>query len=225
MNLDYSLQMTLLSDATFGRGDGVAGFVDQEVEHDAYGFPYLRGRTLKGLLSEECDNLIHSLPELDQTRWHRAAIQLFGVSGSTLETIAQMHMGDACLSMDLRQAIAYQIENPNPGDPTPLTREQVLASLTSIRRQTALEPDTGIPSKNSLRTTRVILRQLQFKAPLQFEKEPDSLQLTLLAVGALALRRVGSGRNRGRGQVECQLLHRGQDVTRHHATQFWEVAK
>lgn len=54
----YKMKIQLLSDTTFGRGDGVAGLIDQEVEHDADGFPYLRGRTLKGLLSEECDNLI-----------------------------------------------------------------------------------------------------------------------------------------------------------------------
>lgn len=48
----YSIKIKLLSDTTFGRGDGVAGLVDQEVEHDQYGFPFLRGRTLKGLLSE-----------------------------------------------------------------------------------------------------------------------------------------------------------------------------
>jgi CRISPR/Cas system CMR subunit Cmr4 (Cas7 group RAMP superfamily) len=53
----YHLKIKLLSDTTFGRGDGVAGLIDQEVEHDANGFPYLRGRTLKGLLSEECDNI------------------------------------------------------------------------------------------------------------------------------------------------------------------------
>ena len=45
----YYLKMLLLSDTTFGRGDGVAGLIDQEVEHDPNGFPYLRGRTLKGL--------------------------------------------------------------------------------------------------------------------------------------------------------------------------------
>jgi hypothetical protein len=31
----YQLRIQLLSDATFGRGDGVAGLIDQEVEHDA----------------------------------------------------------------------------------------------------------------------------------------------------------------------------------------------
>jgi hypothetical protein len=221
MSPDYSLRMTLLSDTTFGRGDGVAGFVDREVEHDAYGFPYLRGRTLKGLLSEECDNLIYQLPESKQSQWYNAAIQLFGGAGSTLATMAQLHIGDACLPNDLRQAVAYQIEEPF--DPDPLTREQVLTSLTTIRRQTALEPEKGTPVNNSLRTIRVVLRQLQFEAPMQFDRTPNPEWLTLLAVGALALRKVGGGRNRGRGQVECQFLYEGKDVTEQSAKQFWEV--
>ena len=60
--IKYQLKIKLLSDSTFGRGDGVAGLIDQEVEHDSSGFPYLRGRTVKGLLREECDNLIVTLP-------------------------------------------------------------------------------------------------------------------------------------------------------------------
>jgi len=43
----YYLNFTLLSDTTFGRGEGVPGLVDEEVEHDRYGLPYLRGRTLE----------------------------------------------------------------------------------------------------------------------------------------------------------------------------------
>ena len=40
---------------------GVAGLIDREVEHDRYGLPYLHGRTLKGLLGEEADNLLYAL--------------------------------------------------------------------------------------------------------------------------------------------------------------------
>ena len=69
----YRLKIKLLSDTTFGRGDGVAGLIDQEVEHDPYGFPYLRGRTLKGLLSEEFDNLVAVLPNQHQPRWQEVA--------------------------------------------------------------------------------------------------------------------------------------------------------
>jgi hypothetical protein len=194
--------MKLLSDTTFGRGDGVAGLIDQEVEHDPYGFPYLRGRTLKGLLSEECDNLIAVLsPDNIRKYWEKVACDLFGKPGSTLETISQMHVGDACLPEDLRQAVAYQIKEEKK-----LTRVDILESLTTIRRQTAIDPKTGTPDESSLRSSRVVLRDLEFTADLRFETKPGDDALVLLVVGTLALRRVGSGRNRGRGYVQCKLF-------------------
>jgi CRISPR/Cas system CMR subunit Cmr4 (Cas7 group RAMP superfamily) len=106
----YTLKIKLLSDTTFGRGDGVAGLIDQEVEHDPFGFPYLRGRTLKGLLSEECDNLIAMLSSYKQN-WEKIGCQLFGTLGSTRGTMGIVHVGDACLPEDLRQAVAFQIED------------------------------------------------------------------------------------------------------------------
>ena len=38
-----TIKITLKSAATFGRGDGVPGLVDREIEHDTNGFPFLRG--------------------------------------------------------------------------------------------------------------------------------------------------------------------------------------
>lgn len=198
----YQLKMKLLSDTTFGRGDGVAGLVDQEVEHDSDGFPYLRGRTLKGLLSEECDNLVATLPPDEvPKRWEKIACDLFGEPGSSLDTISQMHVGDACLPEKLRQAVGYQIKWDNKLDKT-----EVLESLTTIRTQTAINVETGVADDRSLRSSRVILRDLEFTAPLSFEVQPSEDTLAVLSVGVLALRRAGSVRNRGRGHVRCRLF-------------------
>ncbi|MBE9120865.1 RAMP superfamily protein [Tychonema sp. LEGE 07199] len=194
----YQLKIKLLSDTTFGRGDGVAGLIDQEVEHDPFGFPYLRGRTLKGLLSEECDNLIAVLSHHKQD-WEKVACDLFGTLGSTIGTIGAVHVGDACLPEDLRQAVGFQIDDKT------LTKTEVLDSLTTIRRQTAIDPQSGTPDEGSLRSYRVVLRDLCFTADLIFEKIPTDEMLSLLAVGSLAIRRLGSGRNRGRGHVQCTL--------------------
>jgi len=206
----YQLKIKLLSDTTFGRGDGVAGLIDQEVEHDIYGFPYLRGRTLKGLLSEECDNLIAMLSQHRQS-WENVACKLFGTLGSTIGTMGAVHIGDACLPEDLRHAVAFQIIDGS------LTKTEVLDSLTTIRRQTAINPQYGTPDEGSLRSYRVILRQLCFTANLIFETIPSDEILSLLAVGTLALRRLGSGRNRGRGHVQCNL-HDADDneITEHY---------
>ncbi|MCV3212426.1 RAMP superfamily CRISPR-associated protein [Plectonema radiosum NIES-515] len=214
----YILKMKLLSDTTFGRGDGVAGLVDQEVEHDRYGFPYLRGRTLKGLLSEECDNLVAAIRNGNQRQhWQKISDQLFGKPGSTLDTQAIIHVGDACLPSDLRSAIAAQLDDElekkrkNKEYKPTLTDRDILESLTTIRRQTAIDPENGSSTERSLRSARIILRELPFESRLLFAKElnadleEDKDILALLIIGTLALRRVGSGRNRGRGHVQCTL--------------------
>ncbi|MGF1674993.1 MAG: RAMP superfamily CRISPR-associated protein [Rivularia sp. (in: cyanobacteria)] len=215
----YKLKIKLLSDTTFGRGDGVAGLVDQEVEQDKYGFPYLRGRTLKGLLSEECDNLINILPdETQKNYWENIACQLFGIPGSKLETIAAIHVGDAYLPDDLRQVVAYEI------DIEQLTNQDVLSSLTTIRRQTAINSENGVADEGSLRSFRVVIRELEFQANLLFETQPSDEILSLLAVGTLALRRLGSGRNRGRGNVSCTLHDTdGNEITQQYLKLFGKV--
>ncbi|MBD2200667.1 MULTISPECIES: RAMP superfamily CRISPR-associated protein [Calothrix] len=215
----YKLKIKLLSDTTFGRGDGVAGLIDQEVEHDKYGFPYLRGRTLKGLLSEECDNLITILPEDNQKNyWENIAGDLFGIPGNKLGTIAAMHIGDACLPDDLRQAVAYEIDSER------LTSQDVLNSLSSIRRQTAIDWENGVANKGSLRSFRVVIRQLEFQADLLFEAQPSDEILSLLAVSTLALRRLGSGRNRGRGHVHCTLHDTDEnEITQQYLKLFGKV--
>ncbi|MGH2415408.1 MAG: hypothetical protein ACRDEA_17310, partial [Microcystaceae cyanobacterium] len=117
----------------------------------------------------------------------------------TLDTISAVYVGDARLPADLRQAVAYQIKNNQ------FTRAEVLASLTTIRRQTAINPETGVPDKGSLRSARVVLHDLTFTADLSFENSPSVDQQCLLLLGAKALRHLGSGRNRGRGHIRCTL--------------------
>jgi CRISPR/Cas system CSM-associated protein Csm3 (group 7 of RAMP superfamily) len=229
----YCLKIKLLSDTTFGRGDGVAGLIDQEVEHDPYGFPYLRGRTLKGLLREECDNLVALLPLGRPPYWREVADTLFGVPGSGIGTIARMHVGDACLPEDLRREVALQFEQEENrekyrGEKRTLTTADILSSLTTFRRQTAIDPKHGAPTDGSLRSSRVVLRELCFSASLILNTQPtDDLNkmLALLAASTLALRRIGSGRNRGRGHVQCTLWQGREEITTQYIRYFEQETK
>ncbi|HAN75613.1 MAG TPA: RAMP superfamily protein [Planktothrix sp. UBA8407] len=233
----YTLKIKLLSDTTFGRGDGVAGLIDQEVEHDPYGFPYLRGRTLKGLLSEECDNLLCLIPDPNQ-HWLNARNSLLGTAGSTIETQSRMHVGDACLPEDLRQAVRLQFEQEEDAEkqrsiPRSITDKDILSSLTTFRRQTAIDSKNCVAKDKSLRSSRVVLRELCFTAPITLNLKPsdDSEKiLALLAVSVLALRRVGSGRNRGRGHVKCTLWQKEknqelEEITTKHLRYFEQETK
>ncbi|MBK8989899.1 MAG: RAMP superfamily protein [Chloroflexi bacterium] len=203
-NKQYWLKIDLLSDTTLGRGDGVAGVVDAEVQHDAYGLPYLSGKTLKGLLAATCAELLAALEVAlpgQIATWQQSAQQLFGAPGSLAEQMGGLHVGDAQLPSSLQQAVAYDIANGR------WQREEVLASLTTLRRQTAMDAKTGAPRDETLRTVRVILRDTSFVAQLDFVDEaPSSNTLALLAACAKVLRRAGTDRNRGRGRIRVQLF-------------------
>lgn len=214
------LKFVLKRDAVFGRGDGVAGLINSEVQHDEYGLPYLGGRSLKGLLGEECANILFALKCQGQDQhWQKAAQHLFGLPGSRDEDQAFLRIGEAHLPEDLCQAVKRGIERGE------LNRGQVLRSLTAIRQQTAMEVD-GAPKKETLRSTRVVLRKTPFEAALTFLAEPDHDDLALLAACIKALRRAGTGRNRGLGELDARLYDvHGCDITQACFERFEEVVQ
>lgn len=202
------LKFTLLSDATFGRGDGVAGVVDEEVQHDEHGLPFLNGRTLKGLLAAECAEILFALERIQpnqMARWNAAAQGLFGNHGSRADAIARLRVGDAQLPEDLRAALAEDFRRDKN-----LTRLDVLESLTAIRRQTAMDPETGAPLENTLRASRVILRGTPFWARLDFATSATDDELALLAACVKAFCRAGTSRTRGRGRLQAVLFRPDQ---------------
>jgi CRISPR/Cas system CSM-associated protein Csm3 (group 7 of RAMP superfamily) len=198
------LTLKLLSATTFGRGDGVAGLIDCEVGHDSDGFPFLRGRALKGLLREASEELVFALAD---DRWKEVLVSLFGREGSGPEGQGQLHVGDAQLPEDLRELVrgARRLMHDTQFHP-----DEVLAGITGIRRQTAMN-EYGAPRHGSLRSLRVVLRGTIFESKLTIDtSRKDQLatiddQMTLLACSALALRAAGTGRNRGRGRLHATL--------------------
>ena len=194
------LHFRLLSDATFGRGEGVPGEVDAEVQHDDLGMPYFGARALKGVLAQECADLLYALDQKSkEDRWWQAAAMLFGRPGSSNDDAGALIVGDAQLPPKLRQAIAYAVIKQG------ISRSQVLASLTTVRKQTANSVETGVPMDQTLRAMRVVLRGTEFIAPLRFRTTVSEDALALLAACVASLRRLGMGRNRGRGEVEAWL--------------------
>jgi len=212
MNQTLWLEIKLESDGAFSRGDGAAGEVNSELQQELNGLPYLSGKTLKGLLSATCAEVLDALKQSTKKEtfeaWRNSAARLFGSPGSKASESGQLHVGNACLPEDLRQAIGQQVQSKQ------LTRLQVLESLTTIRHQTAMNAETGAALEHSLRAIRVILRGASFTARLDFisaldGKKMDAAEhkrdLALLAACAKTLRRAGAHRNRGLGKIRVEL--------------------
>jgi len=199
----FKLQVDLLSDTTFGRGDGVTGLVDTEIEYETQtGLPFIRGRVLKGLLVEECANLLFALETQgggNNSVFTQAAEWLFGKPGSTQDAPGHLRVGPARLPEAFRRAVENEVLTHK------LLAADVLQSLTAIRRQTAMNDESGAPQEKSLRSSRVALRGLTFIADLHVDDDIDAPALALLGACAQALRRGGVGRNRGRGELHGTL--------------------
>lgn len=222
----FYLKIILKSDAAFGRGDGIAGIIDNEVQHDDLGCPYLNGKEIKGILVQECAGILAGLPLQRKGRWEKAAQHLFGSAGSLQDDEACLVIGDARLPEDLRQALMHDLDSEIANIPKDIDhyemrkrnvinrfRSRVLDSLTSLRYQTAIDPHTGVAKDHSLRTKRVIIRETPFTARLEYhpfayqEADKDEQDdLSLLAACVAAFRRAGAGRNRGLGRLEAELV-------------------
>jgi CRISPR/Cas system CMR subunit Cmr4 (Cas7 group RAMP superfamily) len=180
----------------------VSGLVDQEIEHDTKtGLPFVRGRTIKGLLVEECANILYAVPSVD--RIENAARQLFGMGGSGLQDAGLLHVGTAEMGQNVIDAVRQDIDSNR------LQPSDVLEMFTAIRRQTAIKEETGTPDDGSLRSSRVLLRETELYAPLEIalsDNDPNTEDvLAVLCACTAALRRGGIGRNRGRGRLKAWL--------------------
>lgn len=235
---NYWIRFTLQSDAAFGRGDGIAGLVNQEVQHDEYGCPFLGGKAIKGMLVNECADILAALPTSQRTNWEGVALALFGQPGSEQRSQAKVSIGDAMLPQQLRQAIQTDIDSSLPT----LTPAAVLNYLTTVRHQTAISQETGAATDATLRTIRVVLRQTIFEAPIWVNEltllpaaerqtkahdpaKPTTEQLLMLLSACLmAFRRVGTYRNRGLGRLEqVQLCNQaGEPIGEAYFKQFCE---
>jgi len=199
--LEYPVTLTieLLSETTFSRGEGTAGVVDVEIDHDDVGLPRIGGKVVHGLLRDAWLSMARHFP----TMLAGAAPRVLGPIGDLAET-SILRIGDAQLPEDVRQWARFAVERKDH----PLSPEQVLSTLTDIRRQTAQSRITGSPEATTLRSSRVALRTLRFEAfeaALTWLKPPGINEIWVLALSALGVRHGGLGRNRGRGFLRVTL--------------------
>jgi len=224
----YQLKITLKSETTFGRGDGQAGVVDLEIQHDEMGCPFWSGRAIKGILVNECADILDALKF--NAPWPEAAKTLFGRPGSATGDQGCLNIGAGLLPGDLRALLAWQLhqrqikyhdgkDNTQKKESDNRQRErfrkQLLASVTTLRSQTAVDED-GSAKEHSLRTNRVLLPGLVFVAEIRTTQNLDSNEKAkgLLAACIKATHASGSGRNRGKGDVLLEILdHQGNSLT------------
>ncbi len=182
------LTMTLCSDTIPGSGEGLAGIIDTDISHDEFGIPYIPAKRIKGILRETAQDLE------DVEKLSAARIEpLFGRTGQEKSSAFRIADGYITNYGEIRQFLQACAEKD---DLSPIFhREAVLNYYTYTRSQTTLE--NGVAKKRSLRTFRVLKKDLRF----HFEIEcPPEYEADLKRICDVT-RHFGLSRTRGMGEI------------------------
>jgi len=221
--MNYTIKIETQSDLIFGNGQSVPGFIDSDVLHDRYGFPYMNGKTFKGKIGEMA-NLFIVLIEQSETNARViqelkvARNRLFGVEGK-VQTCG-LKFSDCEMAKNLRMYVAKHMKKEGK-----ISKTEVLETYTYIDRQTSIDRRTGIAKEGSLRNFRVIKRGVDFLCSLHAPEKLNQEEEILLGAACILLKHLGGQETKGKGQVKTSLWLAGKDVTQQYMNQISQVVK
>lgn len=186
----YQLKIKLLSDMCVSDGGVYNSSVDIDICYDAYGFPYIPAKRIRGCLRECAIELQDWGMEIP---WQK----MFGREGASSHRAA-IRIGDAHLEgyEDMRK-LAVENEGKTIFHP-----QNILRHFTYTRTQTAIDYETGVADAASLRTMRVADKGLIFTA----EAELDPVYQESLEHCCSVFHNIGVSRTRGLGEIEVSLV-------------------
>ncbi len=205
--VELQVMLELKSPVLPDTGEGQGSWIDSDVVFDHLGVPYFPARRLKGLLRESAIEVVEMLECCGSKIFTREDVaHIFGKRGSA--TGASTMFANLKLEnyQELSKWLAWALKKYEGT----ISAENIIATFTEIRQQTAIGED-GIAEENSLRTLRVLKPGQVFTGEITCKSKENSAKL-LLALACANLRRVGSGRTRGLGKVECRLLEKHRDL-------------
>lgn len=189
-----------------GSGTGKGSFIDGDIIFDEYGIPFFPGRRFKGLLRESAEEVIEMFAQCDLGNLFNDDILeiVFGTSTSSAGIfVDNLYLTDS--QNTEYDSIVRWLRYIKEKYPQLVNKEAIIYALTYIRQQTAINTE-GYAKENSLRTIRVLKPRKKFVGNIEILRKERQAEIeALLALACINLRRVGSGRNRGLGEVECSL--------------------
>lgn len=200
---NYVIEIELLSETILGSGNVVPGFVDLEVVHDENGLPYLNGKTLKGRLRKEAENIVALGNEIF---FEESLNNIFGSSNKGI--LNKITFSKCEVSDNIKKLIESQLKNSNE-----IEANDILDALTDVRYFTSIEKN-GTKKDGSLRTIRVINKKLRLIGNITCLNKLEEKEEMLLALSVAGLKHIGLMCSRGKGNVRCLLYKENNEISK-----------
>lgn len=197
----FNLNIGLLSDTLIGSGEGWGATIDSDIVFDKYGLPYIPAKRIKGCLRESAVEVLEIFEKASIGFVSQKEIDsLFGEIGQTESgelSFSNAYIEDYALN---KQWVEW-LEDKHRSI---FSKDTVLNTFTSIRRQTAIKKE-GIKKRTFSKDVKSLNRGLKFSAKMETSGEIEIEKVDFLSFAARNLRHIGTNRNRGFGLVSCSL--------------------
>lgn len=206
----YKLKIELLSDLCVSDGGIYNSALDIDICQDAYGFPYIPAKRIKGCLRESALELADWGEEIPIGK-------LFGDKGDR-RNAGILRISDAVLSDSIKNRAEIDASNS-----VIYHKQNILNQYSYVRTQTSIDNETGVAKPTSLRTMRVAKKGLAFEAKLRVEDINENVNgcddaeaqaddtttskewKSALDLICANLTHMGNSRTRGLGEVRVTL--------------------
>ena len=197
--LNYQIKIILKSDTLIGSGEGFGSIIDTDVVFDDLGIPYIPAKRVKGIMLESAEELNEMFHVLNK---NIDIGKIFGEKGTKegLAHFSNLHLENYA---NIREWLEYYRKKTKI-----INKQNIIAHMTSIRYSTSIDNKTNIAKEGSLRTERIINSGKNFVSDIDF---PEELEENIALI-CQNVRRIGTKRTRGLGEIEVLLLKNGQSV-------------
>lgn len=196
------IKMELMSDVIFGNGMSVPGAEDISVLCDAYGFPYYKGSTFKGIIREEYERYMQ-WRGCSENDIKNMTAKLFGENGDDVAK-DKIIFSDFEISGYVKKVVLEELIAANPklslSNIKRTNSEFVLDLFTNIRTFTKVN-DEGVAQTGSLRMARCVNKGLCLYSEVLCNSEDEQIIADVIR----SVKWIGSMRNRGFGKVKLTI--------------------
>lgn len=189
------IRIELLSDLCTYSGETYNSLVDMDVIYDEYGIPYIPAKRIKGCIREATLEM-QELGVISTEEYHK----LFGREGNqkSIFWLSNAYIEDyKQIILDLQKFQKKELVTP----------QNVLEQYTSMRTQTAVDLESGVADKTSLRTMRVVNKGLVFDAECAVKEEDKENFRNAVSL----VKHMGVSRTRGLGLVRMTVDEKNEE--------------
>jgi CRISPR-associated protein Csx10 len=208
--IQFTLQIEMLSDWHIGSGTGRRGEIDRLVKRDRDGLPYIPAKTLIGIWRDACELVADGLDEGQPHGFFSQLVDcIFGDQPALATEAIAASPSQAALSV--RAARLPEVLS-NALKSKPLLREAIAFIKPGIK----IAPQTGCAVEKNLRFEEIIRGGISLTANCSLNLPSDDdlkrLAYALLVVSTRLIEKIGGKRRRGNGKCCIKIVSVDIDV-------------